>query len=97
MNGMDHWNETEELEVMPRYIAFLRAINVGGRIVTVDALKSDNDELHINGREAYWICKAKQSESKFSNAVFERTLRAQATFRGMRTIKKRAEKYTAGN
>jgi hypothetical protein len=37
----------------------------------------------------------KQSESKFSNAVLEKTLRRFSTMRGMNTIQKMAEKYSA--
>ncbi len=77
-------------------VGFVRAPLVAQSIGLVNALKSNIDDFHVNGREVYWICKTKQSESKFSNAVFERTLRAQATFRGMNTVKKLAEKYVAG-
>jgi len=77
-------------------VGFVRAPIDAQSIGLVNALKSDIDNFHVNGREVYWMCKVKQSESKFSNAVFERTLRAQATFRGMNTIKKLAEKYVAG-
>lgn len=50
---MDHWNESEELEVMPRYAAFLCAMNIGGRIGMFGALKSDIDDFHFNGCEVY--------------------------------------------
>lgn len=46
----------------------------------LESLKSDIDDFHTFGSEVYWICKTKQSESKFSNAVFEKTLKIQATF-----------------
>jgi uncharacterized protein (DUF1697 family) len=51
------------------------------------------DEFHTYGREMYWLCKKKQSESTFSNAIFERKLKVQATFRGWNTILKLAAKY----
>jgi hypothetical protein len=41
----------------------------------------------------YWLCAVKQSESKFSNAVFERKLKLQATFRSISTVQKMAAKY----
>ena len=56
-------------------------------------LETDIDRFHHHGREVYWLCRTKQSESKFSNAVFERTLKVQATFRGISTVKKLALKY----
>ena len=57
------------------------------------ALKTDVDNFQAIGREVYWLCRKKQSESKFSNAVFEKTLRIKATFRGLSTISKLAAKY----
>jgi len=59
------------------------------------ALKTDIDNFHIHGREVYWLCLKKQSESKFSNAVLEKTLGRKSTLRGLNTVKKLAEKYTA--
>ena len=55
------------------------------------ALKSDIDDFHIHGREVYWLCLKKQSESKFSNAALEKTLGRKSTLRGLNTVKKMAE------
>ena len=60
----------------------------------VMALKSDIDDFHIHGREIYWFCLKKQSDSKFSNSVLEKTLGVKSTLRGIKTIKKMADKYT---
>lgn len=59
------------------------------------ALQNDIDAFHVHGREIYWMCQKKQSESKFSNAALERAIKAKATLRGVNTIKKMAEKYTS--
>ena len=56
-------------------------------------LRTEVDDFQVNGRELYWICLKRQSESRISNAVFERTLKVKATFRGMRTMEKLAAKY----
>jgi len=56
-------------------------------------LKTDSDEVRAHGSELYWICLKRQSESKISNAVFERALKEKATFRGLRTMEKLAAKY----
>jgi uncharacterized protein (DUF1697 family) len=56
-------------------------------------LKTDIDDFHAHGREVYWLCKKKQSESKFSNAVLEKTIGRSATIRGISTIQKIAAKY----
>lgn len=60
---------------------------------TLMSLRTDIDEFSVNGREVYWLCRKKQSDSKFSNALFERKLKVQATFRGINTVRKLAEKY----
>jgi uncharacterized protein (DUF1697 family) len=56
-------------------------------------LKTEIDDFHAHGKEVYWLCLKKQSESTFSNAVFERALRRRATFRGIGTVRKMAVKY----
>ena len=59
------------------------------------ALRTDIDDFHVHEREIYWLCRKKQSESTFSNAVLEKTLGRQSTLRGANTIKKIAAKYSA--
>ncbi len=49
-------------------------------------LETDLDKFHVQGREVYWLSKKKQSESTFSNAVLEKTLKIEATFRSAKTI-----------
>ncbi len=58
------------------------------------ALRSDIDDFHVHGREVYWLCRRKQSESTFSNAVLEKTTGRPSTIRGVNTIQKMAAKYT---
>jgi uncharacterized protein (DUF1697 family) len=57
------------------------------------ALRTEIDDFHTHEREVYWVCKKRQSESTFSNAVFEKALKRQATFRGANTIQRMAAKY----
>jgi len=51
------------------------------------------DDFHVHGREVYWLCQKKQSESTFSNAALEKALGVRATFRSMSTIARLASKY----
>jgi uncharacterized protein (DUF1697 family) len=57
------------------------------------ALKTDIDDFHVNGREVYWLCRKRQSESTFSNVRFEKLTKARVTFRGVNTVAKLATKY----
>ena len=59
----------------------------------VMALRTDIDDLYVHGREVYWLCRKKQSESSVSNATLERALGGRSTMRGIRTIEKMAAKY----
>ncbi|MEO8358881.1 MAG: DUF1697 domain-containing protein [Vicinamibacteria bacterium] len=85
----------------PSLMASAAAINVGMLkaplcVATCEALarlKTDIDDFHVNEAHLFWICKMRQSESKISNAVFERTLKVKATFRGLRTMERLAAKY----
>ena len=57
------------------------------------ALKTEIDDFHVHGREVYWLCKTKQSDSKFSNTRFEKILKARATWRNMNTVVRLTAKY----
>ena len=61
----------------------------------LNGLKTAIDDFNVCDREIYWLCKKKQSESTFSNVVFEKTLKAKATFRSANTVSKIAAKYPA--
>jgi len=77
------------------------ALNIGFLADTPDesalkklmSLRTDIDEFHVHGREIYWLCKKKQSESKISNVAIEKALGVKSTLRGVNTVKKLAEKY----
>jgi len=57
---------------------------------SVAALKTEIDDFHAHGREVYWLCGKKQSESTFSTAVFEKKTGVRVTFRGANTVAKLA-------
>ncbi len=57
------------------------------------ALKTYIDDFRVHGREVYWLCRKKQSESTFSNAVLEKTIGRPVTLRGMNTIRKIVERW----
>jgi uncharacterized protein (DUF1697 family) len=57
------------------------------------ALRTEIDDFHLHGREIYWLCRKKQSESTFSNTVLEKTLGIKSTLRGVNTVRKMAGKY----
>lgn len=58
------------------------------------ALRTDVDDFHVHGREIYWLCREKQSVSRISNAVLEKTLGRRTTLRGANTVRRMAAKYS---
>lgn len=75
-------------------VAFLSEPIGGEREKAVMAMKSEIDEFHVHGREVYWLCQTKQSDSKFSNSRFEKALNARATWRNVNTVTRLAAKYS---
>lgn len=74
-------------------IGFLKvSLNAEGESLVM-AFKSDIDDFHVHEREVYWLCRKKQSESTFSNVVFERKLKQKGTWRGVNTIQRITAKY----
>ena len=57
------------------------------------ALQTAMDEFHVNEREIHWLSRIRQGDSKFSNTVFEKAVKAKTTFRGRNTIIRLAAKY----
>jgi uncharacterized protein (DUF1697 family) len=56
-------------------------------------LRSEIDDFHVNEREVYWLCRVKQSDSSFSNAVLEKAIGSTSTLRTLSTVKKIAAKF----
>jgi uncharacterized protein (DUF1697 family) len=59
----------------------------------VQAMTMETDAFHVQGREVYWLCQTRQSDSKFSNTRFEKLLKTRATWRNLNTIARLAAKY----
>jgi len=74
-------------------VAFLKDAPGPGAASKLSALKTEADDFRLRGREVYWLCRTRQSESAFSNAVLEKTLGQRATLRGVATVRKMAAKY----
>jgi uncharacterized protein (DUF1697 family) len=73
-------------------VGFLAAALDPAAVKTLMAFKTEIDDFHVNGREVYWICRKRQSDSRMNNARFEKLVKASATFRGMKTIARLVER-----
>ena len=75
------------------YVAFLADRPGAEATRSLLSLANEVDDFHVAGREVYWLRRTKVGESKFSGALLERTLGAQATVRNSTTVRKLAAKY----
>ena len=77
------------------YIAFLSDPPSGEAQQRLMAFRSEVDNFRVHGREVYWLCRKRMSESAFSGTLLEKTIGMPATMRNATTVKKLAAKYPA--
>jgi uncharacterized protein (DUF1697 family) len=77
------------------YIAFLRSAPGGEAREKLSEFRTEIDDFHVHGREVYWLCRKKSSESAFSGALLEKVVGMPATMRNATTIRRLAAKYPA--
>ncbi len=77
------------------YIAFLREPPAPAAQQKLMRFRTDSDDLHVHGREVFWLCRKGMSQSAFSGALLERTLGMPATLRNRTTVNKLVGKYPA--
>jgi uncharacterized protein (DUF1697 family) len=62
-------------------VCFLQAAISPVQAAEVLKFKNGQDDFALKEREVYWLCRTKQSDSKFSNAALERRLKVRSTLR----------------
>jgi len=87
--------ESERSSAAALNVAFLADPVSAEAKKSVMAFTTAIDLFHVHGREVYWLCKTKQSDSKFSNTRFEKLLNARATWRNVNTVVRLAAKYVS--
>jgi len=75
------------------YIGFLAQGPTPEAAQKLLACATEVDDFHLHGREVYWLCRTRFSESLFSGPRLEKTLGMQTTIRNVTTIKKLVAKY----
>ena len=86
--------KASDLEGNALYIAFIADAPSDEAKQKLLSFTTDIDEFHVAGREVYWLCRKKSSESEFSGALLEKTLGLPTTLRNSTTVKKMASKYS---
>lgn len=74
------------------YVGFLPDAPTAEVIKRVVALETPVDALAIHGRELYWGCRTRFSESQIKNSVLSKAIAVPMTVRNMTTVRKLAEK-----
>jgi uncharacterized protein (DUF1697 family) len=82
-----------EMERTAFSVAFLRSAPDADAVPRLMALRSEIDEFHVEGREVFWLCRTRVSESTFSGAALERALAMPTTVRNRNTVQRLAAKY----
>lgn len=77
------------------YVGFMKRQAVPAAIKTARALQSDIDELHVHGREVYWLARKNIAEATITGAGIEKALQTPVTFRNINTVRRLAVKYPA--
>lgn len=67
-------------------VAFLPSPLTPEQHAALETLHTGFDRFEAVGREVFWLCGVRQSESRFSNAVLERRLRVRSTLRRARML-----------
>jgi uncharacterized protein (DUF1697 family) len=57
------------------------------------SLRTEADDLHVQGREIYWLCRVPFADSPFARAPLEKTLGMPSTARNVTTLRKMAVRY----
>ena len=74
-------------------VAFVRSAASPMAAARLLALTSPVDDFQIAGREIFWRCRVRVSESRISGARLEKALAAASTVRNITTIRKLAALY----
>ena len=75
------------------YVGFLPEQPRDAASEKLRACATEVDLFQVLGREVYWLCRTKFSESQFSGARLEKTLGMPTTLRNSNTIKRLVAKY----
>ncbi|HSH37188.1 MAG TPA: DUF1697 domain-containing protein [Chthoniobacterales bacterium] len=77
------------------YIGFLKTAPTSETCDRLLAAQTAVDAFRIVGRELYWLCRGRSSDSTFAGPKLEKTLRMPTTLRNSNTVLRISAKYPA--
>jgi uncharacterized protein (DUF1697 family) len=75
------------------YVCFLREAPGPDAVAKVMALATPVDEFRVSGREVYWLCRTRISDSAVSGPALAKALGSESTMRNSTTVRRLAAKY----
>ena len=94
INNYQPFSEAELNTQGTLYVGFIADVPGKAAVQKVEALATDVDDLKINGREVYWLCRTSFRDTTISGAVLEKTLGAKVTLRNINTVRRLVKKYS---
>jgi uncharacterized protein (DUF1697 family) len=73
-------------------VAFLKQHPGAPVAERLHAMRTDDDELLVHGRELYWLARGRMSDSKIWRTPMERVLGGPATSRNVTTVRRLADR-----
>jgi uncharacterized protein (DUF1697 family) len=89
---MDPFSKMNPQEETIDYVSFLKEEPSLEKKAKLLGYSSEFDRLHIDAHEVYWRRSMKHGNPRFSGATMEKVLKAPATLRNMKTIKRMVER-----
>jgi uncharacterized protein (DUF1697 family) len=77
-------------------VVFLKSLLEPAAVQHLTALCSDYDDFEVVGREVYWRCRGRISDSRITAPMFARAMPAPGTARNITTVRKLAARLAAG-
>jgi uncharacterized protein (DUF1697 family) len=72
------------------YVMFLKSALAPASAAAVIALRTTNDEFHVNGREVYWFARGKMTQTLVNSTQLAKALGVSTTMRNVTTVRKLA-------
>jgi len=75
------------------YVMFLAEPVPGSTRRRLQALRTDLDDFHARGREVYWYCRGKLTDSLVNSTALSKAIGAPTTMRNVTSLRKLVAKY----
>jgi uncharacterized protein (DUF1697 family) len=77
------------------YVGLMKHEASAAAIKAARSLQTDIDELHVHGREVYWLARKNIAEATITGAGIEKALQTLVTFRNINTLRRLSARYPA--